>query len=76
MFRFWQAYGTIPGVIGALTIPVRHVSPAKWKKALGLNSGAKRHVFARSRPGRHKPARLPVNAITAAQRRPCWVDTG
>lgn len=38
MFRFGQAYGTILGVIGALAIPVRHVSPAKWKKALGLNS--------------------------------------
>jgi len=38
MFGFGQAYGTILGVIGALAIPVRHVSPAKWKKALGLNS--------------------------------------
>jgi crossover junction endodeoxyribonuclease RuvC len=37
MFRFGQAYGTILGVIGALAIPVRHVSPAKWKRALGLN---------------------------------------
>jgi hypothetical protein len=34
MFRFGQAYGTILGVIGALAIPVRHVSPAKWKRAL------------------------------------------
>jgi hypothetical protein len=40
MFRFGQAYGTILGVIGALAIPVRHVSPAKWKGALGLNSDA------------------------------------
>ncbi len=38
MFRFGQAYGTILGTIGALAIPVRHVSPARWKKALGLNS--------------------------------------
>ena len=38
MFRFGQAYGSILGVIGALAIPVRHVSPAKWKKALGLNN--------------------------------------
>ena len=38
MFRFGQAYGTILGVIGALAIPVRYVSPAKWKRALGLNS--------------------------------------
>jgi crossover junction endodeoxyribonuclease RuvC len=40
MFRFGQAYGTILGVVGALAIPVRHVSPAKWKKALGLNAEA------------------------------------
>jgi crossover junction endodeoxyribonuclease RuvC len=40
MFRFGQSYGTILGVLGALAIPVRHVSPAKWKKALGLNSDA------------------------------------
>jgi crossover junction endodeoxyribonuclease RuvC len=32
--------GTIRGVVGALAIPVRHVSPAKWKRALGLNSAA------------------------------------
>ena len=38
MFHFGQSYGTILGVIGALVIPVRRVSPAKWKKALGLNS--------------------------------------
>ena len=38
MFRFGQSYGTLLGVIGALAIPVRHVTPAKWKKALGLNS--------------------------------------
>jgi crossover junction endodeoxyribonuclease RuvC len=40
MFRFGQAYGTLLGVIGALAIPVRHVSPGKWKKALGLNGEA------------------------------------
>jgi crossover junction endodeoxyribonuclease RuvC len=38
MFRFGQAYGTILGVIGALAIPLRRVSLAKWKKALSLNS--------------------------------------
>src|ERR1700722_7729021 len=40
MFRNGQSYGTILGVIGTLAIPVRHVSPAKWKKALGLNGDA------------------------------------
>jgi crossover junction endodeoxyribonuclease RuvC len=38
MFRFGQSYGMVLGIIGALAIPVRHVSPAKWKRALGLNS--------------------------------------
>jgi crossover junction endodeoxyribonuclease RuvC len=38
MFRFGQACGTILGVIGALAIPVRHVTPAKWRKPLGLNN--------------------------------------
>jgi crossover junction endodeoxyribonuclease RuvC len=37
-FRFGQAYGTILGILGALAIPVRHISPARWKGALGLNS--------------------------------------
>jgi crossover junction endodeoxyribonuclease RuvC len=37
-FKFGQSYGAILGVVGALAIPVRHVTPAKWKKALGLSS--------------------------------------
>jgi crossover junction endodeoxyribonuclease RuvC len=40
MFRFGQSYGTLFGVLGALAIPVRHVSPAKWKKSMNLNSDA------------------------------------
>ena len=40
MFRFGQSYGTLFGVLGALAIPVRHVSPSKWKKAMALNSDA------------------------------------
>jgi crossover junction endodeoxyribonuclease RuvC len=39
-FRFGQAHGTILGVVGALAIPVRHATPARWKKAFGLNSDA------------------------------------
>jgi hypothetical protein len=39
-FRFGASYGAMFGVIVALAIPVRHVSPSKWKKALGLNSDA------------------------------------
>jgi crossover junction endodeoxyribonuclease RuvC len=40
MFRFGQAYGMILGVVGALAIPARHVTPSKWKKTLGLNGDA------------------------------------
>jgi crossover junction endodeoxyribonuclease RuvC len=38
MFKFGQTYGTILGVLGALAIPVRHVAPSTWKRALGLNN--------------------------------------
>jgi crossover junction endodeoxyribonuclease RuvC len=38
MFRFGRSYGTILGVVGTLAIPVRHVTPAKWKRALGLSA--------------------------------------
>jgi crossover junction endodeoxyribonuclease RuvC len=80
MFRFGQAYGTILGVIGALAIPVRHVSPAKWKRALGLNSDgetsraraietwpAQAELFARKRDhSRAEAALLGLYALKAA----------
>ena len=37
-FNFGVSYGTALGVIGALKIPVVHVSPAKWKKYFGLSA--------------------------------------
>jgi len=40
MFRFGQAYGTLLGVLGAIAIPVRLVTPTQWKKAMGLDSSA------------------------------------
>lgn len=40
MFRFGQSYGTVLGVIGALELSVRHITPAKWKRAVGLGSDA------------------------------------
>ena len=71
MFRFGQSYGTVLGVIGALAIPVRHVSPAKWKRALGLNSDGETsraraietwpeqaHLFARKRDHNRAEASL------------------
>jgi len=37
-FKFGQAHGTVLGVLGALRIPVHLVTPAKWKRDLGLGS--------------------------------------
>lgn len=31
-FKFGRSYGTILGVLGAMDVPIRHVSPQKWKK--------------------------------------------
>lgn len=36
MFTFGHAAGTVRGVLGALEIPVRMVTPQAWKKAVGL----------------------------------------
>jgi crossover junction endodeoxyribonuclease RuvC len=36
MFRFGQSFGTIIGVVAALQIPVRFVTPGRWKKHYGL----------------------------------------
>ena len=36
MFTFGHAAGTVRGVLGALEIPVRLVSPVAWKKHVGL----------------------------------------
>src|ERR1700722_20261596 len=59
--RFHQEYGTILGVIGALPIPVRRVSPTRWKKT------GKRHGSARSQSlegcwlgGRGRPGSVEV----------------
>lgn len=36
MFTFGHAAGTVRGVLGALEIPVRMVTPVHWKKTVGL----------------------------------------
>ena len=36
-FKYGVGYGTILGVCGALRLPVRHVTPAVWKRAAGLS---------------------------------------
>ena len=38
MFTFGQNYGAILGALGALGIPVHHVTPARWKKAQGVTA--------------------------------------
>ena len=35
-FRFGESLGVVLGVLGALQMPVRMVTPGKWKKAAGL----------------------------------------
>lgn len=37
MFTFGRSLGAIEGVLGALGIPVRYVTPAKWKADAGLS---------------------------------------
>ncbi len=39
MFAFGEAFGLAKGVLAGLGIPVQSVPPARWKRALGLNSG-------------------------------------
>ena len=36
IFNFGEGFGIIKGVLGALQIPVRMVSPGKWKASAGL----------------------------------------
>lgn len=35
--RYGAAWGTVLGVVGALRIPLHHISPAVWKRAAGLS---------------------------------------
>lgn len=36
MFAFGRSVGQIEGILGALQMPVRYLSPRSWKKTLGL----------------------------------------
>lgn len=36
MFNFGRSFGMVEGVIGALELPVRHVTPAAWKRKARL----------------------------------------
>jgi hypothetical protein len=75
MFRFGQAYGTILGVIGRWRSPSAMCRRRSGRRRSVSTARAKPHVLARSRPGRPRPSFLPVSAITAAQRLPCWGHT-
>jgi crossover junction endodeoxyribonuclease RuvC len=37
-FRFGQAFGAIEGVLGALGVSLSYVTPATWKRGLGLSA--------------------------------------
>ncbi len=37
MFRFGESVGVVLGVLGALQVPIRWVTPSKWKKAAGID---------------------------------------
>jgi len=39
MFSFGRSYGATLGILAALQIPVSIVSPAKWKRSLGVPAG-------------------------------------
>lgn len=46
-FKFGQAYGAVLGCLGALQVPVEHVTPSKWKRAhrlIGRDKDASRAV--------------------------------
>ncbi len=36
MFRFGESVGVVLGVLGALQMPVRWVTPGRWKKSAGI----------------------------------------
>ena len=55
-FRFGQSYGTIIGVVVALQIPVRFVTPGKWKRTFNLpaDKEAARAMALQTWPARSK----------------------
>ena len=53
MFTFGRNLGQIEGVLAALKIPHRYVSPAKWQKEFGLLRKSKAELI-RDKKNRHK----------------------
>jgi crossover junction endodeoxyribonuclease RuvC len=71
MFRFGQAYGTILGVLGAIAVPVRLVTPTQWKKAMGLDSSAETSRARAIETWPHHAGLLPERKITTALKPHC-----
>jgi crossover junction endodeoxyribonuclease RuvC len=81
MYRFGRAVGTIEGVLSARKIPIRYVTPAVWKKGLGLSPDKEQsrqraietwpshaHLFARKKDHqRAEAALLGLWGLRAAQ---------
>ncbi|WP_194303952.1 hypothetical protein [Chthonobacter albigriseus] len=62
MFRFGQSLGTVAGVLGACSVPVQWVTPAKWKREAGI--GADKEV------GRQRAIETwPAHATTFARKK-------
>jgi hypothetical protein len=38
-FAFGRSRGVVEGVLGALGVPIVHIAPASWKRAVGLSAG-------------------------------------
>ena len=38
MFNYGRSYGDVRGVVGALEVPIHFVTPATWKRHLGLSA--------------------------------------
>lgn len=38
-FAFGRSRGVVEGVLGALSVPIAHIAPASWKRAVGIPAG-------------------------------------
>ncbi|WP_131113094.1 hypothetical protein [Lichenihabitans psoromatis] len=55
-FSFGRSKGVIEGVLGSQAVPVRFVTPAWWKRRVGIPPGAGMKDLARSKAIAHWPA--------------------
>ena len=71
MFRFGRRTGRSLASSGRWRSPP-HVSPAKWKRALGLNSDGETSRARAIETGPPTPRCLPGSGITTGRRLLCW----